>query len=450
MAAGVAFGTVAAGGLCALALRCVGNRSRNVLLCLLLVPLFIPPYVMGLAWPRLGSFLGWNIAGVWWTIALLTACYFPLLMALIIAGLNTVSQPLIDAARLRWGWLGTWYYLVLPLVGRNIAIGFLLVFLLALGEYGLASVLQVQTFPIEIMTEFSAFYDEGAAARLCVPLLFAGLVALIALESVIGKRYARVIPRRSTSFEWTIGPVLSGLALAVLLGIFVVAVLVPIVMLLDGLEGWQSFRRAWDTAHEQLIRSFLLCALCTGAAILLAWPLARMQLRTSGAAKRTIDMLTLLPLAIPGSIVGVGFIFVWNRPYLDWVTDCWLIMPMLLLARFFPLAQKSLVVAFGMVHESLWASAVLAPRRKMARLIQIEIPLVKRGMFVAALSVFVLAFRELSATVLVTPPGCETLALRTYTLSHYGADDLIMALCLMSIGVAITGYILALMVLKRR
>jgi iron(III) transport system permease protein len=238
--------------------------------------------------------------------------------------------------------------------------------------------------------------------------------------------------------------------LIVLLGIVAIAVFLPIAGLVDGLEGWHSFSRAWQTAHEQVIRSLGLCALCAGVALLFAWPLARQQLQTRGVGNRILDLLTLLPLAIPGSIVGVGFIIVWNRPYLDWMMQCWFIMPVLLLARFFPLAQKSLVIAFGMVHSSLWESAVLAPRHKVLRLIRIEIPLVKRGMLVAALAVFVLAFRELSATVLVTPPGCETLALRTYTLSHYGADDLIMALCLMSIGVVIAGYILALMLLKKK
>jgi ABC-type spermidine/putrescine transport system permease subunit II len=41
---------------------------------------------------------------------------------------------------------------------------------------------------------------------------------------------------------------------------------------------------------------------------------------------------------------------------------------------------------------------------------------------------FILSFRELTGTLLVTPPGVETLGVRIYSLYHYGAGQLVAAL----------------------
>ena len=48
--------------------------------------------------------------------------------------------------------------------------------------------------------------------------------------------------------------------------------------------------------------------------------------------------------------------------------------------------------------------------------------------------VFILAFGELGTTLLVMPPGRETIPIKIYNLMHYGAEDLVAALCIILIG----------------
>jgi iron(III) transport system permease protein len=55
----------------------------------------------------------------------------------------------------------------------------------------------------------------------------------------------------------------------------------------------------------------------------------------------------------------------------------------------------------------------------------------------AACLVFVLAMGELGATVVVAPPGSQTLTLRIYNYMHYGASDAVAALCLAMAAVAV-------------
>jgi len=120
-----------------------------------------------------------------------------------------------------------------------------------------------------------------------------------------------------------------------------------------------------------------------------------------------------------------------------------------LIGCFCTIMQKSLVVSLSSVHSSLNDALALAPRGWFQRFWHVELPLVYKGVLVGLLAVFVLAFRELNATVLTLPPGIETLSLRTFTLSHYGADDMVMALCLICIMVSVFCYGTLLVAFRR-
>jgi iron(III) transport system permease protein len=43
---------------------------------------------------------------------------------------------------------------------------------------------------------------------------------------------------------------------------------------------------------------------------------------------------------------------------------------------------------------------------------------------------FLVAFGEVSATLLVVPPGVTTISVRVFQLIHYGIDDRVAAVCL--------------------
>jgi len=49
--------------------------------------------------------------------------------------------------------------------------------------------------------------------------------------------------------------------------------------------------------------------------------------------------------------------------------------------------------------------------------------------------VFILSFGELGTTLLVIPPGTETIPIKIFNLMHYGADQMVAALCLILIAI---------------
>ena len=74
--------------------------------------------------------------------------------------------------------------------------------------------------------------------------------------------------------------------------------------------------------------------------------------------------------------------------------------------------------------------ALMAGTSKIKLMRKIIIPQLKGSAVTAFFLVFICCFGELSATLLLVPPGRETIAVKIYNLMHYGADDMVASLCL--------------------
>ena len=169
----------------------------------------------------------------------------------------------------------------------------------------------------------------------------------------------------------------------------------------------------------------LVAAACLPLAVLAASGLAR----TDGLAT-VWWLLVAAPLALPGSLVGVGLIATWNRSFLPQVYGS-LAMPVLAgVARFAPFAAMVVFAQERRVDPDLVDAARVHQRSALDGWLRVRLPLLLPGLVAAACVAFVLALGELPATVIVMPPGVQTLTLRIYNYMHYGASDAVAALCL--------------------
>jgi iron(III) transport system permease protein len=80
---------------------------------------------------------------------------------------------------------------------------------------------------------------------------------------------------------------------------------------------------------------------------------------------------------------------------------------------------------------------------------QIILPLLMPSIIAAAFIVFILSFGELGTTLLIIPPGKETIPIKIYNLMHYGAEQMVAALCLILLLIILASYGVFLIILKR-
>jgi iron(III) transport system permease protein len=195
------------------------------------------------------------------------------------------------------------------------------------------------------------------------------------------------------------------------------AVAIPLAVLTREALGVESFSTVVQGSGEAIRNSLTLAAfgatVVTFLALWLGYARARMSRRFGVMA----DVLFVVHFAVPSTIVGVGLIGVWNRAgVLGDVYGTQAMLVLAYLARFLPVAALGLAATIRYVptsHEEAAAVAGAGWWRTMRHVVLPQIPLALLATWIV---VFILAFGELGASVLVAPPGEATLPIRVYTI----------------------------------
>jgi iron(III) transport system permease protein len=198
-----------------------------------------------------------------------------------------------------------------------------------------------------------------------------------------------------------------------------------------------------------ILNSLLLATIGATAVVGVAVWLGYARARTSPRVARSADILLVVLFAVPGPIVGIGLIGLWNRPGLPgtvYGTDAMLVLGYL--ARFVPVAALALAASIRYIPVAHEEAASASGARWCRTMWRIVLPQIRFALAASWVIVFVLAFGELGVSILVAPPGDATLPIRIYTIiantpaSHVAALALLQAAVmfvpLVALGVALS------------
>ena len=426
---------------------------RRAFAVLLSIPLLIPPYILAVSWfnllarngllsraipPGIVELLsGWlfGLSGCLWVLA---STFMPLVMILTMVYLRAVNPPIEEAGRLIASWPAVFRHITLPLIMPGILFSGALVFLLALGEVGVPMFLRYPVFPVETLTQFSAFYDFGAAAAAATPLLCITLAVLALEHFCLREKIYRLQPMtpgtrmlRVALGRWRVP---AFLAVSLLVAAIVA---LPLLALITASLSPFAYPEAWSRAADSLGRSMIFAVL--GASLLTTFGFFCGYLIHHRALRfwRAVDTLTLLLFTLPGTVIGVGLISLWNRPATSFIYATAAIVILAYLAQYTALTSRITMATLGRIPQSLDEAAQMAGAPWLARVIHVVIPAALPGIIAAWLIGFIFCLRDLGASMLVYPPGQDTLPVRIYTLMANGAPSLIAALCVILVSVTL-------------
>ena len=426
-------------------------RLRGSLTLLFTVPLLFPPYVLAVAWfsilgrtGLLGTVLpdSWSqkisseFFGLPGCAFVLATAFTPIAMLLTIAFLRSVNPRLEHAGRLVSGWSSILLRITLPLMVPAISFAAGLIFLLSMGEISVPMYLRFPVYPVETLTQFAAFYDFRAANVAASPLFLVTLV-ILGLQTGVHKRV--LLGRRTPSAEVALialGP-WRGPALALLLALAIVLVVLPIGSLVLQSHSLETYGAALARAGESVLRSVAFAA--SAATLLTVFGFFWGYL----AERRTLsfwwvnEWLALLLLALPGSVIGIGLIGLWNHTGTNFIYASPAIIILGYLAQYAMLPLRAVSSSLAAVPRSLEEAAWLSGAGWLGTLRHIVGPLAGRGLLVAWLISYVFCMRDVAMSIVVYPPGYDTLPVRILTLMANGAPSLIAALCIILMTITI-------------
>lgn len=396
-----------------------------------LLPLAVPSYVLAAAFQRAAGPRGWlgaalgveeRPAGFGAAALVLTIVCTPYAHLLVGAALARLSAAEEEAARsLGAGAWSRFFRIVLPRLRPALAFAFLIVLLYVMADFGAVSVLDCRVLSWRIY-QAQAAVDVPSAVRMGLGMM-ALVVPLLVLARAIGGRARpdtvanpRRAPRRRA------GPLATALAVALHLLVLGAGVVVPVVEM----AGWVRDGRArGEVPHAMggaLVHSAVLAGsgalLVLALALVTAWAVARRP----GPLARLVDDGVFALGGLPGILVALGLSLAALH------AGAALEAPSLrrLLARggvllMLGYAARVLAEGHGVVRAAL---ARLDPRLdevarslgagRARRVARVLLPALAPSLVAAFLLVFLALVKELPVTLMLAPPGWDTLAYRVW------------------------------------
>lgn len=390
-----------------------------------LLPLFAPPFMVAFAYilmfgrqglitqTLLGqdvSIFGWH--GLW---LVQTVAFFPLATLIIMGVLEGINPSLEHAARnLGAGELAVTSTVTLPLATPGIAGAALVVAISVLADFGNAVVI-AGGYPL-LATE-AWFRMEGLAdlrgAALVVSMLLVPSLGLFMLERywVSRRAYTTItgrgsrIPRPATPGLLRWGSVVICSLMTVLVALVYLGVVAGGLTAVWGrdwsftLDHWAL---AWDRAETLLtsIRAGVMAGLVTGVlGVCVAFLSSRALPLT-----RLLDFLAVMPGALPGVFVGVGFVLAFNRPPLDLIGTPWA-LALALGIWHLPMGYQAALAGLKQIDKSIGEAATNLGATGLRSLFDIYLPLLATPLAAAFVVSFIRSVTNLSIVVFLVAPG---------------------------------------------
>jgi iron(III) transport system permease protein len=422
---------------------------RRFFTVLFVIPLLIPPYIIAVSWfdlmgpegllthlfgASVTSVTAHYLFGLAGCVLVLFTVFLPIPMLLTMVFLRTINPGLEQAGRLLSDWRGVMKGITIPLILPGVLLSAMLVFLLSFGEFSVPNFLRYNVFPMESFTQFSAFYNFKAATAAAVPLAAVTLILLLAEAAFLRERTYQLRPfpefkrlpiiALGRHRKWLFASVATiGLAI----------VIVPVVVLVIQSSGINAYAEALDRAGDSLLRSLVYAVI--GATLLTFLGFFTGYLIQTKALKfwRSVDSLTIFLFALPGTIIGIGLIGLWNTPWTNFIYSTPMIIILGYLAKYTALTSRISVTQLAQIPPSMEEAAQVAGAGWFRRMAFIVAPLARRGLLAGWLVGYIFSLRDTGITMLVYPAGHETLPVRIFTLMANGSPELIAALCMVMI-----------------
>lgn len=407
-------------------------RGKQVLRAIVTVPFVLPTVVVGSAFLALvgrGGLLdelwGVRLDTTVWAILLAHVFFNYAVVVRTVGGLWAQLDPRQEEAARVLGAsrLAAWRKVTLPALAPAVAAAALMVFLFTFTSFGVVQILggpAFATLEVEIYRQTSQIFDLSMAAVLTL-VQFAAVGAILAVHAVTVRRRetalrlvdaSRTARRPRGAGQWAL--------LAGVLGTVAVLLVLPLAVLV------QRSLDAPDFAYykaltsddggiflvapiESVVNSLQYALAATALAVVIgALAAAALTRRDAGRLVRGFDALLMLPLGVSAVTVGFGFLIALDEPPLD-LRSSWILVPLAQALVGVPFVVRTMLPVLRAVDDRLREAAAVLGASPWRVWREVDLPLVRRALLIAAGFAFAVSLGEFGATVFIARPDHPTL-----------------------------------------
>lgn len=419
------------------------------------IPMFLSPFVGAIAWmalaaPRAGylnrqiaDLFGlpadllniYGLGGIIWVQGIF---FTPLVYLMTVGSLRQMDPALEESSRsCGAGMWRTTFRITLMLSTPSILSGMILTFVSSAGEFGvplaLGSPHGVETLSTQI---FEVLQRENPAYSLAAAIgsvLLVSTVALVVIHRTLvsSKQFVTITgkgfrPRLVDLRQWRYAALLlnvSYILVSVILPIGILAIMSVHKVWLGSIDVSQFTAENYvevlvnqDATQRGILNSLFLAIVGATVAVAISLILSQAIYRSRLPGRRLIDMVTSLPVGIPGIVLAMGMLVLFIR------TPLYGTLSLLMIAyiiRFTPVGQRSVAGSLLAMSPELEESSRACGHGWFDTMRRITLPLLKPGLTAAWVLLFTIYVRELPISILLWSSGNEVMSVVLYQLLEH-------------------------------
>lgn len=426
-------------------LRSIKIPGSELLNILIVISYLSPPFIGAYAWIQLlgrngfltriiNSLLGIQFRGIYGfagIILVFSLQSFPLIYMYVSGAMKNLDNSLNEAAEsLGCNAFQRVTKIVFPLVMPSLLAGMLLVFMRVFSDFGTPMIMGegYRTLPQMIYTQFMGEVgtNDGFAATMCIIVIIIALMFFF-IQKLLGRRFTySMTALKPMEAHKAAGWRKVCAYLTVYLVTFVAALpqlTVVVTSFIGTINGslftgeftLDNYRSIFSKGNLMAIKNTYLFGLEAIAIVVVCGILiSYLSVRKRSALTGILDVLTMFPYIIPGSVLGISFIYAFNgAPFFLGGTA--LVMIISLSIRRMPYTIRSSTAIIGQISPSIEEASISLGASQVKTFLKVTVPMMLPGVLAGAIMSWITLISELSSSVILHNSGTKTLTVAIYS-----------------------------------
>ncbi|RRD39195.1 iron ABC transporter permease [Leptotrichia sp. OH3620_COT-345] len=389
-------------------------KGKKIFDFIAMLPIISPPFVIalsaimlfgrqGIITNKLLGLKGFEIYGFHGLVLVQVLSFFPIAYMMLVGLLQMIDPSVEEAARsLGASRFKVFSTVTFPLMVPGLANAFLLVFIQSIADYANPFVIggKFTTIAVKIFQEGVGNYELGIATALSIILLSLSITMFTIQRYYINKKsYVTVTGKVSRERELInskkiVTPVFIAL---LILTSFVIAmyILIPLSSFVEifGIKNnftLKHYREIFRFKNRiaPIIATTNLSFWATLIASIFSMIIAFLIVRKNFIGKTFIEFTTIMALAIPGTIIGIGYAISYNRVYkipftnitvIPTLTGTAFIIVMAFIIRSLPVGVRSGMSALNQIDPSIEEASTILGASSRQTFFKVTIPMIREA-----------------------------------------------------------------------
>lgn len=419
--------------------------GKKLLVSLGILPIIMPSFVGAYTWVILlgnkgvlRAAINWfispfgitipSIYGMFGMILAMTLTYFPFVFQMSYGAFSSANALLEEAAMLM-GAKRSYIMrtITLPLIIPSLGAAALLVFVRAIGNFGIPAVVGGNNYVLPTLISF-AYQGDGdinfASTISLINVLITGLV-LYVQKYVVAKREYETISATHTDIKLheSLGARLFASIFCLIILIFSLLPQVTIIVM-SFFKNWtgllpvgftfENYLSIPKNSSKEMFNSFFLSISATVMCAVFGSILAYIAERKKPKGAALLDMSIMAPFILPGTVVSIALLSAFGANSIFKMTGTYAILLISYMIRRTPYVYRSVSANLTQLNPSLEEASTISGATWFYTFRRVSVPLIMPAIISGSVMTLTTLLQELSTTILLYGPKTRTVPIQIY------------------------------------